>query len=127
MNDTRFESCIKCTVCTTVCPVSGVNPRYRAKAGRAGRRAPAPEGRQAVRRGAEILHQLQALRGRLPVGRENRRHHPARPGALQHAKPSLRDAILSHTDLMGSVSTPFAPLVNAATSLAGASAAGCHA
>ncbi|STQ10473.1 sn-glycerol-3-phosphate dehydrogenase subunit C [Enterobacter cloacae] len=25
MNDTRFESCIKCTVCTTVCPVSGVN------------------------------------------------------------------------------------------------------
>ncbi|WP_155616762.1 4Fe-4S binding protein, partial [Enterobacter ludwigii] len=24
MNDTRFESCIKCTVCTTVCPVSGV-------------------------------------------------------------------------------------------------------
>ena len=28
MNDTRFESCIKCTVCTTTCPVSRVNPRY---------------------------------------------------------------------------------------------------
>lgn len=28
MNDTRFESCIKCTVCTTACPVSSVNPRY---------------------------------------------------------------------------------------------------
>ncbi len=28
MNDTRFESCIKCTVCTTACPVSRVNPRY---------------------------------------------------------------------------------------------------
>ncbi|VTM89860.1 Anaerobic glycerol-3-phosphate dehydrogenase subunit C [Raoultella ornithinolytica] len=28
MNDTRFESCIKCTVCTTSCPVSRVNPRY---------------------------------------------------------------------------------------------------
>ena len=28
MNDTQFESCIKCTVCTTVCPVSGVDPRY---------------------------------------------------------------------------------------------------
>ncbi|WP_242628351.1 hypothetical protein, partial [Klebsiella quasipneumoniae] len=25
MNDTRFESCIKCTVCTTSCPVSRVN------------------------------------------------------------------------------------------------------
>ena len=28
MNDTRFEHCIKCTVCTTACPVSRVNPRY---------------------------------------------------------------------------------------------------
>ncbi len=27
MNDTRFESCIECTVCTTTCPVSRVNPR----------------------------------------------------------------------------------------------------
>ncbi|HCL5329319.1 TPA: 4Fe-4S binding protein, partial [Salmonella enterica] len=24
MSDTRFESCIKCTVCTTACPVSRV-------------------------------------------------------------------------------------------------------
>ena len=28
MSDTRFESCIKCTVCTTACPVSRVNPGY---------------------------------------------------------------------------------------------------
>ena len=28
MSDTRFESCIKCTVCTTACPVSRVNPSY---------------------------------------------------------------------------------------------------
>ena len=69
MNDTRFESCIKCTVCTTVCPVSGVNPRYPGpKQAGAGRRASSSEGRQAVRRGAEILHQLQTLRSRLPVG-----------------------------------------------------------
>ncbi len=26
MNDTSFENCIKCTVCTTACPVSRVNP-----------------------------------------------------------------------------------------------------
>jgi glycerol-3-phosphate dehydrogenase subunit C len=32
-------------------------------------------------------------------------------------KPTLRDAILSHTDLMGTLSTPFAPLVNATTGL----------
>lgn len=28
MSDTRFESCIKCTVCTTARPVSRVNPSY---------------------------------------------------------------------------------------------------
>ena len=28
MNQQSFENCIKCTVCTTVCPVSRVNPRY---------------------------------------------------------------------------------------------------
>lgn len=32
-------------------------------------------------------------------------------------RPSLRNFILSHTDLMGSVSTPFAPVVNTATAL----------
>ncbi len=32
-------------------------------------------------------------------------------------KPTLRDAILSHTDLMGTLSTPLPPLVNAATGL----------
>jgi glycerol-3-phosphate dehydrogenase subunit C len=34
----------------------------------------------------------------------------------QH-KPTLRDTILSHTDLMGSLSVPFAPIVNMATGL----------
>lgn len=28
MNSTQFESCIKCTACTTACPVSRVNPNY---------------------------------------------------------------------------------------------------
>ena len=50
MNDTRFESCIKCTVCTTTCPVSRVNPRYP------GPKQAGSEGWRAVRRGAEVLH-----------------------------------------------------------------------
>lgn len=28
MTDNSFESCIKCTVCTTYCPVAKVNPNY---------------------------------------------------------------------------------------------------
>ena len=28
LDETSFESCIKCTVCTTACPVSRVRPEY---------------------------------------------------------------------------------------------------
>ncbi len=28
IQDASFESCIKCTVCTTYCPVAKVNPLY---------------------------------------------------------------------------------------------------
>ncbi len=61
MNDTRFESCIKCTVCTTVCPVSGVNPRYPGpkQAGPDGERLRLKDGK--LYDGAEILYQLQTL------------------------------------------------------------------
>lgn len=57
MNDTRFESCIKCTVCTTACPVSRVNPRYPGpkQAGPDGEPS-ASERWRAVRRCAEILY-----------------------------------------------------------------------
>ena len=54
MNDTSFENCIKCTVCTTACPVSRVNPGYPGpkQAGPDGERLRLKDGA----RGAEILH-----------------------------------------------------------------------
>ena len=100
----------------------------RTKAGRAGRRASAPEGRQAVRRGAEILHQLQTLRSRLPVGCENRRYYPARPGALQHAKAVAagRDSEPYRSD--GQRLDAVCPAGECRDlPQTGASAAGCHA
>ncbi|EBX3952606.1 anaerobic glycerol-3-phosphate dehydrogenase subunit C, partial [Salmonella enterica subsp. enterica serovar Offa] len=33
------------------------------------------------------------------------------------SRPKIRDAILSHTDLMGSLSSPFAPVVNTITGM----------
>ncbi len=41
----------------------------------------------------------------------------ARARNASQQKPKIRDAILSHTDLMGSLSTPFAPVVNTITGL----------
>ena len=118
MNDTRFEHCIKCTVCTTACPVSRVNPRYPGpkQAGPDGERLRLKDGtlydealkycinckRCEVACPSDVKIGDIIQRARMEYGRQ---------------KPTLRDAILSHTDLMGTLSTPFAPLVNATTGL----------
>lgn len=120
MNDTRFESCIKCTVCTTVCPVSGVNPGILApkQAGPDGERLRLKDGAlydEALKYCINCKRCEVACPSDGKIGDIIQR---ARARSYNNQKPTLRDAcILSHTDLMGTVSTPFAPLVNAATSL----------
>lgn len=118
MNDTRFESCIKCTVCTTVCPVSGVNPRYPGpkQAGPDGERLRLKDGKlydEALKYCINCKRCEVACPSDVKIGDIIQRAR----ARYSTQKPSLRDAILSHTDLMGNVSTPFAPLVNAATAL----------
>lgn len=118
MSDTRFESCIKCTVCTTACPVSKVNPCYP------GPKQAGPDGER-LRLKDDALYD-EALKYCINCKRcEVACPSDVRIGdIIQRArarfsqqKPTLRDAVLSHTDLMGTLSTPFAPLVNAATGL----------
>ncbi len=118
MNDTRFESCIKCTVCTTNCPVSQVNPRYPGpkQAGPDGERLRLKDGTlydEALKYCINCKRCEVACPSDVKIGDIIQR---ARAQYSQQ-KPTLRDAILSHTDLMGALSTPFAPLVNAATGL----------
>ncbi|MEX3020034.1 anaerobic glycerol-3-phosphate dehydrogenase subunit GlpC [Kluyvera sp. STS39-E] len=118
MSQQSFENCIKCTVCTTVCPVSRVNPRYP------GPKQAGPDGERLRRKDGALYDEA------LKYCINCKRCEVACPSdvkigdIIQRAradygqqKPGLRDAILSHTDLMGTLSTPFAPLVNAATGL----------
>ena len=115
---TSFESCIKCTACTTACPVSRVNPAYP------GPKQAGPDGERLRLKDAALYDDA------LKYCTNCKRCETACPSGVkigdliqraraQHgAKPlSVRNAILSHTDLMGTLSTPLAPLVNAATSL----------
>ncbi|HGA3335179.1 TPA: anaerobic glycerol-3-phosphate dehydrogenase subunit GlpC [Enterobacter hormaechei] len=118
MNDTRFESCIKCTVCTTVCPVSGVDPRYPGpkQAGPDGERLRLKDGAlydEALKYCINCKRCEVACPSDVKIGDIIQRAR----ARYSTKKPTLRDAILSHTDLMGSLSTPFAPVVNAATAL----------
>ncbi|HEY3591413.1 MAG TPA: anaerobic glycerol-3-phosphate dehydrogenase subunit GlpC [Buttiauxella sp.] len=118
LDETRFENCIKCTVCTTVCPVSRVNPDYP------GPKQSGPDGERLRLKDAALYDDA------LKFCTNCKRCEVACPSdvkigdIIQRAKArfgktpfNLRDAILSHTDLMGTLSTPFAPLVNTATSL----------
>ncbi|HEY0208719.1 anaerobic glycerol-3-phosphate dehydrogenase subunit GlpC [Acerihabitans sp.] len=116
--DNSFESCLKCTVCTTYCPVSRVNPLYP------GPKQAGPDGERlrlkdpalyddALKYCSNCKRCEVACPSEVRIGdiiqRAKARYSPRKPG--------LRDAILSHTDIMGRLSTPLAPLVNLATGL----------
>ncbi|UPT54419.1 anaerobic glycerol-3-phosphate dehydrogenase subunit GlpC [Dickeya zeae] len=117
-SDTSFENCIKCTVCTTACPVARVNPFYP------GPKQAGPDGERLRRKDPALFDEALkyctnckrcevACPSDVKIGDIIQR---AKASHSQH-RPTLRDAILSHTDLMGSVATPFAPLVNTLTGL----------
>jgi glycerol-3-phosphate dehydrogenase subunit C len=117
-SDNSFEKCIKCTVCTTYCPVAKVNPLYP------GPKQAGPDGERLRLKDPALYDDA------LKYCTNCKRCEVACPSGvnigdiIQRAKadygkhkPKLRDALLSHTDLMGTLSTPFAPIVNAATGL----------
>ncbi|MGL4456510.1 MAG: anaerobic glycerol-3-phosphate dehydrogenase subunit GlpC [Plesiomonas sp.] len=116
--DSSFESCIKCTACTTFCPVSKVNPLYP------GPKQAGPDGERLRLKDPDLYDEA------LKYCTNCKRCEVACPSdvkigdIIQRAraqysqkKPTLRDAILSHTDLMGALSTPFAPIINLTTGL----------
>ncbi|TKI04572.1 anaerobic glycerol-3-phosphate dehydrogenase subunit GlpC [Martelella alba] len=116
--ESSFESCIKCTVCTTYCPVANVNPLYP------GPKQAGPDGErlrlkdpglfdEALRYCTNCKRCEVACPSDVPIGDIIQR---AKARYSEHT-PSLRDRLLSHTDMMGRLSTPLAPLVNLGTSL----------
>lgn len=116
--DNSFENCIKCTVCTTYCPVAKVNPNYP------GPKQAGPDGERlrlkdpllyddALKYCTNCKRCEVACPSDVKIGDIIQR---AKANYSQH-KSTLRDAILSHTDLMGTLSTPFAPIVNMTTGL----------
>lgn len=121
--DESFESCIKCTACTAVCPVSRQNPLYP------GPKQAGPDGERLRLKSAELYDEALkyctnckrcevACPSDVKIGdlivraRNNNLERQNKP--LMH---KLRDAVLSHTDIMGKMNTPFAPIVNSITGL----------
>lgn len=121
--DNSFESCIKCTACTAVCPVSKQNPLYP------GPKQAGPDGERFRLKSAAFYDEALkyctnckrcevACPSDVKIGdlivRARNNHLKEQKKSLIH---KLRDAVLSNTDIMGRLNTPFAPVVNTITGL----------
>ncbi|MDF7680607.1 anaerobic glycerol-3-phosphate dehydrogenase subunit GlpC [Enterobacteriaceae bacterium ESL0689] len=118
MSENHFENCIKCTVCTTCCPVSRVNPLYP------GPKQAGPDGERLRLKDATLYDDalkycINCKRCEVACPSDVKIGDIIQRARIQYSqkKPTLRDALLSHTDLMGTLSVPFAPLVNTITGL----------
>ena len=113
ISENNFEQCIKCTVCTVYCPVVPVNPDYP------GPKQAGPDGeRLRLKKGIffdqTLKYCLNCKRCEVacPSGVKIGDIIQAAKIKYGHGKPKLRDFMLASTDLMGSVATKVAPIVN---------------
>lgn len=113
VSESNFEQCLKCSICTAYCPVSGVNPLYP------GPKQSGPDGERYRLKDPNFYNE--ALKMCLNCKRcEVACPHGVNVGdiilkaRMLHAphKPSLRDMMLASTDLMGTMATLAAPVTN---------------
>lgn len=118
VSDNNFEQCIKCTVCTVYCPVSAVNPIFP------GPKQAGPDGERLRLKGANFYDEslkycLNCKRCEVACPSDVKIGDIIQSARIKYSekKPKLRDFILASTDLVGTLSTPFAPIVNSVLSL----------
>lgn len=110
----NFEQCIKCTVCTVYCPVAAVNPLYP------GPKQSGPDGERLRLKRPEFYDEalkycLNCKRCEVACPSNVRIGDIIQSARIKFSKkkPGLREFALANTDLVGSISTTVAPVVNA--------------
>lgn len=116
--DDSFENCIKCTICTVYCPVSKENPDYP------GPKQAGPDGERLRLKGVNfyddaLKYCTNCKRCEIACPSEVKIGDIIQRARMKYAPVhfNLRNAILSHTDFMGKLATPLAPIVNTTTAL----------
>lgn len=111
--DTSFEQCMKCTVCTVYCPMVAVNPSFP------GPKQAGPDGERYRLKNPLFYDEaielcLNCKRCEVACPSNVRIGDLIQNARLQYGipKPRLRDYILANTDIMGSLATTMAPVVN---------------
>ncbi|WP_415988506.1 anaerobic glycerol-3-phosphate dehydrogenase subunit GlpC [Butyricimonas virosa] len=109
----NFEQCIKCTICTVYCPVAAVNPNYP------GPKQAGPDGERLRLKkfnfyDESLKYCINCKRCEVACPSNVKIGDIIQAARIKYSKkqPKLRDYILANTDLVGTLSTPFAPIVN---------------
>lgn len=112
-NAESFEQCLKCTICTVYCPMVAVNPDYP------GPKQAGPDGERYRLKNPLFYDDaldlcLNCKRCEVACPSNVKIGDLIQNARLKYStkKPKLRDFILANTDLMGSVATTMAPVVN---------------
>lgn len=113
ISDNNFEQCIKCTICTVYCPVAAVNPNYP------GPKQVGPDGERLRLKkfnfyDESLKYCINCKRCEVACPSNVKIGDIIQAARIKYSKkqPKLRDYILANTDLVGTLSTPFAPIVN---------------
>ena len=114
ISDNNFEQCLKCSICTTVCPMMAANPHYP------GPKQAGPDGERYRLKDPgfydlTLKYCLNCKRCEVSCPSGVRIGDIIQSARLKYGSSSrpLRDFALANTDLMGSVASPVAPLANA--------------
>ena len=112
-NAESFEQCLKCTVCTVYCPMVAVNPEYP------GPKQAGPDGERYRLKNPVFYDEaldlcLNCKRCEVACPSNVKIGDIIQTARLKYSnkKPKLRDFILANTDLMGTVASTMAPVVN---------------
>lgn len=113
ISDNNFEQCIKCTICTVYCPVAAVNLDYP------GPKQAGPDGERLRLKKPDFYDEalkycINCKRCEVACPSNVRIGDIIQMARIRYSekKPKLRDFILANTDLVGTLSTPLAPVVN---------------
>ena len=113
ISDNNFEQCIKCTICTVYCPVAAVNPNYP------GPKQAGPDGERLRLKkfnfyDESLKYCINCKRCEVACPSNVKIGDIIQAARIKYSKkqPKLRDYILANTDLVGTLSTPFALFVN---------------
>ncbi|MGL1930452.1 MAG: anaerobic glycerol-3-phosphate dehydrogenase subunit GlpC [Desulfotalea sp.] len=119
ISDNNFEQCVKCTICTVYCPVVQVNPDYP------GPKQAGPDGERLRLKDPGFFDEdalklcLNCKRCEVACPSGVRIGDIIQAARIKYStkSPKLRDMIMANTDIVGTLASTFAPIVNTAVAL----------